>query len=125
MEGRLRPTDLVGGYTIVSGEKFGAPEPEDRIRGTAVRFTEDEVRVVDKDSKELYVARYELDPSREPCGIILTATHAPNAGDVARGLIEKRGDTVRLIYALPGVTAPTDFRTGERQLMFVMENQNR
>ena len=40
---------------------------------------------------------------------------------VAKGLIEKDGDTVRLIYALPDGQTPTEFKTGEKQLMFVMK----
>lgn len=125
MADSLKPADLVGGYTIVSGEKFGKPEPAERVAGTIVRFTERDVKVVDKDSRELYVADYTLDASRSPCAITMTATHAPDAGDVAHGLVEKTGDTVRLIYALPGGAAPTDFRTQEKQLLFVMENKNK
>jgi hypothetical protein len=41
--------DLVGRYVIVSGEKFGMKEPEERIKGTVVTFTEDKVVVADKD----------------------------------------------------------------------------
>jgi uncharacterized protein (TIGR03067 family) len=121
----LRPADLVGGYTIVSGEKYGKPEPPERVAGTIVRFTERDVKVVDKDSRELYVADYTLDATKAPCAIALTATVGPSSGDVAQGLIEKTGDTIRLIYALPGGAAPTDFHTKEKQLLFVMENKNK
>ncbi len=43
----------------------------------------------------------------------------------AKGLIEKDGDTVKLIYALPGGEMPTEFKTKEKQLMFVMKNENK
>ncbi|MBX9628303.1 MAG: TIGR03067 domain-containing protein [Gemmataceae bacterium] len=121
----LTPADLVGGYTILSGEKFGQPEPEERVRGTTVRFTETDVVVSDKDTKETYAATYRLDAGRSPCGITMTATRAPNSGDVAEGLIEKNGDTIRLIYALPGAEKPTGFRTGPKQLLFEMRNLNK
>jgi hypothetical protein len=60
------PEDLVGRYVIVSGEKYGTKEPEERIKGTVVTFTKDSVVVVDKDKKELYSATYKLDSSARP-----------------------------------------------------------
>ncbi len=117
----LRPDDLVGQYTIISGEKNGQPEPEDRIRGTMVRFTATTVTVTDKEKKETYVASYELDPSQDPCRITMTSTRSPHQGAVAQGLIEHQGDAIRLIYALPGGPPPTGFRTGPNQLSFVMK----
>ena len=43
------PEDLVGRYVIVSGEKDGLKEPEERIKGTVVTFAKDSVIVADKD----------------------------------------------------------------------------
>ena len=37
------------------------------------------------------------------------------------GLVKKEGDTVTLIYALPGGRPPTDFMTTEKQQMFVLK----
>lgn len=119
---KLTPAELVGGYTIVGGEKFGQKEPEDRINGTTVRFTEDRVVVTDKDKKEVYGATYKLEPGEKSCRIVMTSKLANEEGQVARGLIEKDGDTVRLIYALPGGEDPTEFKTKERQLMFELKN---
>ena len=39
---------LVGFYTIVAGQKFGLVEPQERIEGTTVAFTEDTITVTDK-----------------------------------------------------------------------------
>jgi hypothetical protein len=44
-----KPEDLVGRYVIVSGEKFGEKEPEERIKGTIVTFSKETVVVEDKD----------------------------------------------------------------------------
>ena len=54
----------------------------------------------------------------------MTSTLAPVKGEVAHGLIEKDGDTVKLIYAIRGGAAPDDFTTEENQLMFVMKKSN-
>lgn len=112
---------LKGGYTIVSGERDGKPIPAGEIKGTTVRFTEDEIIVADKDDKHIYVAKYTLDPAKKPCVIKMIAT-APKSGEEATGLIEKTGDTVKIIYNLPGGKAPDDFKTDEKQQLFVLKN---
>jgi len=116
--------NLEGGYTIVAGEKFGKKLSEEEVKGHTVRFTADKVVVTDKNKQEVYVATYKLDEGRKPSAITMTAL-IPRKGDVARGIIAKDGDTVRLIYSLPGAEPPTEFRTGPQQLMFIMKNSNK
>lgn len=115
--------DLVGRYRIVSGEREGLKEPEERIQDTVVTFTEDKVVVVDKDRKERYSASYTLDSSKNPATILMTSRVEGSAGEIARGLIKKDGDTLHLIYALPTGEIPAGFKTREKQLMFVMKKE--
>jgi len=115
------PEDLVGRYVIVSGEKDGMKEPEERIKGTIVTFSKETVVVEDKDKKELYSASYKLDSKKNPSDIIMTSKVQESAGEIARGLIKKEGDTLHLIYALPTGEVPAGFKTREKQLMFVMK----
>lgn len=115
------PESLAGRYVIVSGEKEGAKEPDERIKGTVVTFTKETVVVADKDKKEIYSASYRLNATTNPCDITLTSRVESSAGQVARGLIQKEGDTLRLIYALPTGETPAAFKTKEKQLMFVMK----
>jgi len=122
---KLKASELVGGYTIISGERFGLKEPEERIKGSTVRFSDDRVVVTDKDKKEVYGAAYELEPGEGATRIKMTSKLGSQEGEVARGLIEKKGDEIRLIYALPGGQEPTEFKTKEKQLMFVMKNVNK
>jgi uncharacterized protein (TIGR03067 family) len=119
------PEDLVGRYIIVAGERDGAQEPEERIKGTVVTFTRESVVVADKDKKEVYSATYKLDATKTPCDIVMTSRVESSAGAIARGLIEKEGDTLRLIYALPTGEIPSGFKTREKQLMFVMKKAPR
>jgi uncharacterized protein (TIGR03067 family) len=116
----LTAESLVGSYVIISGEKEGVKEPEDRVKGTTVAFTKDSVTVVDKNKKEMYSASYKLDTTRNPCDITMTSRVESTAGEIARGLIDKKGNTIRLIYALPKGEVPTEFKTKDKQLMFVM-----
>ena len=114
------PEDLVGRYLIVSGEKFGTEEPQERIKDTVVTFTKEKVVVVDKDKKERYSATYKLDSTKSPSTIVMTSNVEGSAGEIARGLIKKEGDALHLIYALPTGEIPAGFKTREKQLMFVM-----
>lgn len=114
---------LVGEYTIVSGEEGGRALPEAEIKGSAVRFSADRVVVTDKNTKEIFGAAYTLGNAGTPRRVTLVSKLAPMEGTVVQGLIEKEGDTVRLIYALPGGNAPTEFKTGEKQLLFVMKGK--
>jgi uncharacterized protein (TIGR03067 family) len=118
------PKSLVGRYTITAGEKEGTKEPEERIKGTTVVFTEEKVIVVDKNKKEIYSATYQLDASTTPCQITMTSQVKDSVGEIARGLIQQDRDddtVVRLVYALPTGETPTEFKTKEKQLMFVMK----
>jgi uncharacterized protein (TIGR03067 family) len=120
------PESLVGRYTITSGEKEGSKEPEERIKGTIVTFTKDTVIVADKEKKEIYSATYKLDTKTTPCQITMTSKVESSAGEIARGLIQQDKDddkVVRLIYALPNGEIPKEFKTKEKQLMFVMKKE--
>jgi uncharacterized protein (TIGR03067 family) len=118
------PESLVGRYVIIGGEKDGTKEPEERIKGTTVTFTKGTVVVADKDKKEIYSASYKLNATTNPCDITMTSRVESSAGEIARGLIKKEGDTLQLIYALPTGEIPAAFKTKEKQLMFVMKKMD-
>jgi uncharacterized protein (TIGR03067 family) len=96
-------------------------EPEERVKGTTVTFTKDSIVIADKDKKEVYSATYKLNATTNPCDITMTSRVEKSAGEIARGLIQKEGKTVRLIYASPTGEIPSTFKTKEKQLMFVMK----
>ena len=124
---KTSPESLVGRYTITSGEKEGTKEPEERIKGTTVTFTKETVIVADKDKKEIYSASFKLDTTTTPAQITMTSRVEGSAGEIARGLIQQDRDddkVVRLVYALPTGEIPTEFKTKEKQLMFVMKKES-
>ena len=122
-KGSAQANELVGRYELVSGQKNGQPIPDERIKGSTMRIATNAMTTFDKDEKEVYVATYQLDTSKKPWGITMTAKVAPDKGEgsTAGGLIEKNGDTVKLVYALPGGKTPTEFNAGEKQQMFVLK----
>lgn len=123
------PAGLIGGYTIVGGERYGEKISAERIEGTTVRIAKDGIIVLDKEKKEVYAQTYTIDSSKTPWSITLKSKITPytkgNEETTAKGLIEKKGDTVRLIYALPGGEMPAEFKTKEKQLMFEMKNTSK
>lgn len=124
---------LVGDYRITAGERNGKKIDADRLADVTVKIEKRVITTFDKDKKEFYGASFELDTSKKPWKIVMTATVVPVAekgdktdgkGSKAEGLIEISGDTVKLIYALPEGKAPTEFKTGEKQQMFVLMKTN-
>lgn len=112
-------TPLEGGYTIVSGEMDGKPIPSDHIAGSVVMITADQIVSTDKNRREMFAASYEIETDKTPWMISMKST-IPHEGD-AVGLVRKEGDTVTLIYSVPGGHAPTDFHTQDKQHLFVMK----
>ncbi|MDY3559741.1 TIGR03067 domain-containing protein [Gemmata sp. JC673] len=114
--------ELDGGYTIVSGQKDGKAIPEGEIKGSLVRFTGDKIVGTDKDKKEFFAATYTIDKAKTPWAIKMTS-HQPKES-TANGLIKKEGDTITIVYALPGGETPKEFKAGEKQHLFVLKNMN-
>jgi uncharacterized protein (TIGR03067 family) len=117
---KTRAGKLDGTYTVVSGEHAGKAIPEAEIQGSVVTFTGDRIVGTDKDRKEFFAATYMVDTTAKPMKIVMTST-APKAGEKAAGIIQVEGDTIKLAYNLPGGEAPTDFKTGAKQHMFVLK----
>jgi uncharacterized protein (TIGR03067 family) len=113
-------SSLEGGYTIVSGEHGGKMIPEAEIKGSVVRFTGNQILGTDKDKKEFFSATYTLDTSKTPWVINMTSKQPKE--EKTTGLIKKEGDTVTIIYALPGGEAPKEFKTKEKQNLFVLKS---
>jgi uncharacterized protein (TIGR03067 family) len=138
---------LSGTYTVVSGEKDGKAVPKERIDGSMIKFSDSTVVGTDKDKKEFYSASYTLDTTKTPWVITMTAAKKDadkkesdkkdgekkdvekkddgQKGETAVGLIKADGDTVTVIYALPGGKTPTEFKTGENQQMFVLKREEK
>ncbi len=120
---------LLGTYKIASGERNGKKIEAERLKDVTVRIEENVITTFDKDKKEFYAASYELDTRQKPWKLMMTATIVPvegkgtkvdGKGTKAEGLIEFSGETVKFIYSLPEGKAPTEFKTAEKQQMFVL-----
>lgn len=126
--GPAQVSNLPGSYQIVAGEREGTPIPTDRLRDISVRIANNAITTLDKDKKEVYVASYEIDTTRKPWQVRMTAVLTPVAdgkGTTSAGLMEMDGETVKLIYALPGGEKPNEFKTKDKQQMFILRQTER
>jgi uncharacterized protein (TIGR03067 family) len=111
---------IAGAYNIVGGEKSGEPLPPERVEGHRIVITGDRIIATDAKDQETYVATYVLDTSVTPHTILMTSVK-PQAGETAMGLVKKENDRLLLIYSLPGGDRPMDFKTQDKQHLFILE----
>jgi uncharacterized protein (TIGR03067 family) len=113
---------LVGVYTIVSGERNGAALDPHELDAT-ITITDNMITAYDKERNETFTAAYTLQTDQSPWHITMTSAKAPETGVVSKGLVQAEQGRVKLVYALPDGPPPTDFKTGEHQQMFVLAKQ--
>jgi uncharacterized protein (TIGR03067 family) len=116
--------ELVGTYTITGGERDGQELTKEKFKEVTVKISKNAITTYDANKKEVYAATFTLDKGQTPWKITMTATITPvgdqGVGAKAEGLIQRDGDTVKLVYALPDGKAPTALKAGEKQQMFVL-----
>lgn len=109
-DGKLDPAKLVGKWKYVSGEKEGAKSAVEKFKDDEITITKDTITLK---GKEKFVFKYELDTGKTPAVIKLTMTESPfGGGATAKGIIELKGDDLKLCYAHEG-DAPKEFKTKE------------
>jgi len=113
-------TSIAGRYKITEAFKDGKKEDPKEVEGVMVLITKDTVVSTDRNKKQVYGATYVLDTSSTPWKISMT-TISPKKGEKADGVVELKGQTLKVCYALPGGKTPTGFKTGEKQHLIVME----
>lgn len=97
---------LVGKWQYVSGVKNGEKIAEENLKDP-VTITKDKITLK---GKELFVFKYTIDAAKKPVAIELEMLESPfGAGAKAAGIIELKGDELRLCYAAMGGAAPKDF----------------
>lgn len=113
---------LAGTYTIESAQKGDDKTPPDKLEGTVVTFTENTIIAVDRDKKQTYAATFKLDNSKTPATIHMVSTMPEAKGAKANGLIQRDGNEVKLIYAMPDEgEMPSKFEPGKGQRMMTLK----
>lgn len=111
---------LDGQHQIVAGERAGQPLPEADLKGATFRFAGNKLTGANKDGSEFLVAEYTVDSTKTPCAIVIKPTAGTNKDKEMHGLVERKDNTIRLVYAGPGAEKPTEFKTKENQVMYTL-----
>ena len=128
-EGNARkPVDDVtipeGTYVATAGSRDGKPLTEDQIKGVTFRFDADKMVITDRSGKEIHKCTHTIDKSVTPWKINMKMTDSSGGADkTAVGLIQRDGETVSIIYPLAGGETPTEFKTKDKQEMYVLKLQ--
>jgi uncharacterized protein (TIGR03067 family) len=116
---------LEGQHAIASMERNGVALDQSDYKGATLRFTDDKLVGANKDGTEFLTADYNINSDKKPCEIVLKLTSGSNKGKELQGLIERKDNTIRLIFANPGGERPTEFKTRENQVMYTLSVENK
>jgi uncharacterized protein (TIGR03067 family) len=109
--------DLAGKYTLVSGKKEGK-DVDEKAKKAKYSATADTFTIEGSDSK--FVIGYKVKPGTAPAEIDMAIAEGPDGtkGIIAVGIVQVKGDTLKLAYSLDKEKRPKDFdgKTG-----FLME----
>jgi uncharacterized protein (TIGR03067 family) len=113
---------LTGTWKFVSGEKEGEKLPEERLK-TPVKITKDQIKLEGPNEDMTFTFEYKLDTSKTPWHISLKGLDNVAKGSTAEGIVEVKGDELKLCYAVEGGKPPTEFKTkeGDKHHLFVLK----
>lgn len=127
-ESTTKPVDdaviPAGTYVATAGSRDGKPLTEEQIKGVTFRFDADKMVITDRSGKEIHKCTHTIDKSATPWKINMKMQDSSGGTDkTAVGLIQRDGETVSIIYPLAGGETPTEFKTKEKQEMYVLKLQ--
>jgi uncharacterized protein (TIGR03067 family) len=112
---------LVGTWKYVSGVKDGKKLDAADFKGQTVTITKETFTLKSKDT---FVMKYVVDAKNKLIGIKFEITESPfGAGAKAEGIIELKGDELKICYAPLGGGAPKTFESkeGSQYHLFVLK----
>ena len=101
--------DLSGTYTLVSGKKNGA-DIDEKAKKATYTATADSFTIEGKGEK--FVFSYKLKPKTDPVEIDMAVVSGPDGvpkGAPAVGIVEVKGDVVKIAYSLEKDKRPKNF----------------
>ena len=100
--------DLSGKYTLVSGKKNGA-DVDEKAKKATYTVTADTITIAGGDAK--FVISYKLKTDKTPVEVDMSIAEGPDGskGATAVGIVEVKGDTLKLAYSLDKDKRPKNF----------------
>jgi len=112
---------LEGKYKLISG-KVNGKDIDDDAKKAEYAFTSDKITIKGKDAS--FVMSYKLDPKADPVAIDMDIVEGPEGakGAKAQGIVELKGDTLKLAYTLDKDKRPKNF-DGKDGNLFELKKQ--
>jgi uncharacterized protein (TIGR03067 family) len=123
-DGKLDPAKLVGTWTYVSGEVDGKKKSADDLKSGTVEFTKDMITLKSPDGT--FEIKYTVDTKKTPAHVAMEITKGPQGvGAKAEGIIELKGDELKICYPAMGGEAPKEFsaKEGSKLHLFVLKKK--
>src|SRR5262249_9619776 len=107
---------LEGKCKLVVGKVEGKDSDEE-AKKAEYTFTADKITIKGKDAS--FVMSYKLDPKASPVGIDMEILEGPEGtkGSKAQGIVELKGDTLKLAYTLAKDKRPKSFEGKEGNML--------
>jgi uncharacterized protein (TIGR03067 family) len=107
------PTEIEGGWRMVSAVFDGKPMPDDMVRW-CTRTTRGDHTVVMAGPQMMLSARFALDPTKAPHAIDYVNLHGTAKGKTQLGIYELDGDRLSICMSAPGKPRPRTFESSPR-----------
>ncbi len=122
-EDRALAQEISGVYRYLSGQSYGQAIPPEKLVGDRMLIDGFRITLYQRD-EPFYVIKYTIKNNQSPYRLsmrVVEATDEAVIGSEARGLLERRGETLAFIYDFEG-GYPDGFETATRtQNRFVLE----
>ena len=109
---------LQGAWLPSRAELAGKPYPDEVLK-TIKLVVKDDKYVVTV-GKGVDQGTVKLNPAAKPKEMDITGTDGPNKGKTFLAIYERNGDTLRVCYDLSGKARPTEFKTKEDTLLYLV-----
>jgi uncharacterized protein (TIGR03067 family) len=109
---------IQGTWVPLSAELGGKALPDD-VRKSIKLVLKADTYVVTA-GKEPDEGKCKIDPTKTPKTLDITGTKGPNMGKTFPCIYELNGDTLRVCYDLSGKARPTEFKTTEGSMLFLV-----
>jgi uncharacterized protein (TIGR03067 family) len=111
---KFDPSKLVGTWTYVSGVENGKKLDADHFKKAKVVISKETLTLKAEKDADTFVMTYELDTKASPITIKLTIKEGPQGvGAKSTGIIELKGDDLKICYDPSGKETPKTFEAKE------------
>jgi uncharacterized protein (TIGR03067 family) len=117
--GDAKDGDSIGGTWLPSTAELGGKMFPDEVRKSIKLVLKDDKYTVTVGDR-VDQGTVKLNPAANPKELDITGTEGPNKGKKILAIYERDGDTLRICYDLSGKTRPTEFKTKEGTLLFLV-----